>query len=148
MTYGNYITDMKTSNIRKRRMAVSECAIQLIVAICVDNSAHSTSSTDFASIRKLVLECISKALRETSSMESTGERYGRLQALGELCHRLLTVRFNNGQKGTEEACMQIAKIMLEKSYVATLTTVVSDIDLKFPNVKNLISGLLRPLEHL
>ncbi len=44
--------------------------------------------------------------------------------------------------------MQIAKIMLEKSYVATLTTVMSDIDLKFPNVKNLISGLLRPLEHL
>lgn len=148
VTYGDFIVDIKTSTIRKQRMAMSDCAIQLIVAICVDNSAHSTSTTDFSSMRKLVLECISKALRETSSVESTGDRYGRLQALGELCYRLLTVRFNNGQKGTEEVCMQIAKIMLEKSFVATLTSVVAEIDLKFPNVKNLVSGLLRPLEHL
>ena len=34
------------------------------------------------------------------------------------------------------------------NFVAILTTALSEIDLNYPNVRNLVAAILRPLEHL
>ncbi|KAI5123932.1 hypothetical protein M0805_006347 [Coniferiporia weirii] len=137
----------------KKRIVLCNWAMSVIVALCVDSSAsHGTSnhSLDLASIRKLVLESISRSIKDTSASESVDARYGRTLALADLCHRLLTVRFGSAgsTKGVEETPMHLAKIMLEKNFVATLTGVLSDVDLNYPNMRSLVAAILRPLEYL
>ncbi|KAG9316564.1 hypothetical protein JVU11DRAFT_2615 [Chiua virens] len=105
---------------------------------------------DLVSIRKFALDAISRAIKEVSLSESMDARYGRLLALTDLCNRLLTVRFsNNGsRKPPEENTTHVAKIMLEKNYVAILTNALAEADLNFPNIRNLVASVLRPLENL
>ncbi|KAG7098569.1 hypothetical protein E1B28_000502 [Marasmius oreades] len=133
------------------KMTVCNWAMSVIVALCVDSSSVQESkevSTELISVRKYVLESISRGIKDLPP-ESVDARYGRLLALGDLCHRLLTVRFNfSSRKQVEETPTQIAKVMLEKNFVATLTNSLSDVDLNYPNVKNLIAAVLRPLEYL
>ncbi|THH06601.1 hypothetical protein EW145_g3974 [Phellinidium pouzarii] len=128
-------------------------AMSIIVALCVDSSAsHGTSNhtLDLTSIRKLVLESINRSIKDTPANEPADARYGRILALADLCHRLLTVRFGSAgsTKVVEETPMQLAKIMLEKNFVATLTNVLSDVDLNYPNMRSLVAAILRPLESL
>lgn len=80
--------------------------------------------------------------------ESTEARDGRLLALADLCHRLLTVRVNSASRKQDEVPTHLAKIMLEKNFVAILPTALSEIDLNYSNVRNLVAAILRPLEHL
>ena len=54
----------------------------------------------------------------------------------------------NGKKAGDEVPTHIAKVMLEKNFVATLTNVLSEVDLNYPNIRNVVSSVLRPLEHL
>ncbi|KAK1218494.1 E3 ubiquitin-protein ligase tom1 [Marasmius sp. AFHP31] len=133
------------------KMTVCNWAMSVIVALCVDTSSVQETkevSPELVSVRKYVLESISRAVKDLPP-ESVDARYGRLLALGDLCHRLLTVRFNtSSRKQSEETPTQIAKVMLEKNFVATLTNSLSDVDLNYPNVKNLIAAVLRPLEYL
>ncbi|KAL0569802.1 E3 ubiquitin-protein ligase tom1 [Marasmius crinis-equi] len=133
------------------RMTVCNWAMSVIVALCVDSSSVQEAkevSAELVSVRKYVLESISRAIKDLPP-ESVDARYGRLLALGDLCHRLLTVRFNSSsRKQSDETPTQIAKVMLEKNFVATLTNSLSDVDLNYPNVKNLIAAILRPLEYL
>ena len=69
--------------------------------------------------------------------------------LADLCNKLLSFRIGNGNaKPVDESPMHIAKIMLEKNFVATLTNVQTDIDLNYPHIKNPITAGLRPLEYL
>ncbi|KAF9268895.1 hypothetical protein L218DRAFT_977318 [Marasmius fiardii PR-910] len=133
------------------KMTVCNWAMSVIVALCVDSSSVQESkevSPELISVRKYVLESISRAIKDLPT-EAVDARYGRLLALGDLCHRLLTVRFNfSSRKQVEETPTQIAKVMLEKNFVSTLTNSLSDVDLNYPNVKNLIAAILRPLEYL
>ncbi|KAI3618920.1 ubiquitin-protein ligase [Moniliophthora roreri] len=135
----------------RSRMTVCNWAMSVIVALCVDSSSVQESkdvSPELVSVRKYVLESISRAIKDLPP-ENIDARYGRLLALGDLCHRLLTVRFNSAsRKQFEETPTQIAKVMLEKNFVSTLTNSLSDVDLNYPNVKNLIAAILRPLEYL
>ncbi|KAK7472586.1 E3 ubiquitin-protein ligase tom1 [Stygiomarasmius scandens] len=135
----------------RSKMTVCNWAMSVLVALCVDTSTLHESkdaSSDLAAVRKFVLESISRAIKDLPS-ESTEKRYGRLLALGDLCHRLLTVRFNSTpRKHQEDSPTQIAKAMLEKNFVATLTNALSDVDLNYPNVKTLVAAILRPLEYL
>ena len=108
------------------------------------------TSHDHLTVRRTVLDAISKAIKDSPQGESIEARYGRLLDWADLCYRLLTVRFNAGVggKGPEETPLYLAKLMLEKNFVATLTNVLSTIDLNYPNVRSLVSAVLRPLEHL
>ncbi|TDL26261.1 hypothetical protein BD410DRAFT_895667 [Rickenella mellea] len=136
----------------QKRMMLCNWAMSVIVALCIDCSSSRDAkdvSTDLLSIRKTVLEAVSRSIKDAPSLESDDTRYGRLLALAELCHRLLTVRFNaNANKSQDETPIQIAKVMLEKNFVATLTSILSDIDLNYPNMRSLVVAILRPLEHL
>ncbi|KAJ7084416.1 hypothetical protein B0H15DRAFT_888578 [Mycena belliarum] len=134
------------------RITVCNWAMSLIVALCVDTSTtHEPKevSPELVSVRKFVLEAISRAIKDLPTSESVEGRYGRLLALADLCHRLLTVRFNTGsRKHQDDTPTHIAKVMLEKNFVATLTTALSEVDLNYPNVRGLVASILRPLEYL
>jgi E3 ubiquitin-protein ligase HUWE1 len=93
------------------------------------------------------LEAVSRAIKDPSQSESLDARYGRLLALADLCYRLLTVRFNPGlRKPHEETPTHIAKIMLEKNFVSTLTNALAEVDLNYPNVRVVVAAMLKPLE--
>ena len=127
-------------------------AMSLVVALCVDTSFSQPIkdvSSELITVRKAVLEAVSRAIKDPSQSESLDARYGRLLALADLCYRLLTVRFNPGlRKSHEETPTHIAKIMLEKNFVSTLTNALAEVDLNYPNVRVVVAAMLKPLELL
>ena len=40
------------------------------------------------------------------------------------------------------------KVMLEKNFVATLTNALAEVDPNFPDIRGVVTGILRPLEYL
>lgn len=100
------------------------------------------------SIRKLVLESINRSIKDALATEPADVKYGRILALADLCHRLLSFRLSSVSRSSEEAPMHLAKIMLEKNYVATLTSVLAELDLNYPSMRTLVASVLRPLEYL
>jgi E3 ubiquitin-protein ligase HUWE1 len=127
-------------------------AMSLVVALCVDTSSSQPNkdvSPELIAVRKTVLEAVSRAIKDSSPPESLDARYGRLLALADLCYRLLTVRFSPGlRKPHEETPTHIAKIMLEKNFVSTLTNALAEVDLNYPNVRVVVAAMLKPLELL
>jgi len=151
VTYGTISTTSDTKHRNKGLLC--SWAMNVIGALCVDTSSAQDMkdvSTDLVFVRKFVLETISRAIKDIfSGPESTDARYGRLLALADLCHRLLTVRVNpTSRKHQDDVPTHLAKIMLEKNFVAVLTTALSEVDLNYPNVRNLVAAILRPLEYL
>ena len=150
ITYGT-ISPSSDGKHRNKGLLCS-WAMNVVGALCVDTSSAlemKDVSVDLTNVRKFVLETISRAIKDLPPAESTEARYGRLLALADLCHRLLTVRMNlNTRKQQDEVPTHMAKIMLEKNFVAILTTALSEIDLNYPNVRNLVAAMLRPLEYL
>jgi len=150
VSYGTI--NSQIDSISRDRHLLCNWAMSVIVALCVDSSSGSEVkdvSHDLVSVRKFVLEAISRAIKDLSLSESLDSRYGRLFALSDLCHRLLTVRFTAvTRKPHDETPTHIAKVMLEKNFVSTLTNALAEVDLNYPNVRSLVAMILRPLEHL
>ncbi|KAH7927155.1 hypothetical protein BV22DRAFT_1193856 [Leucogyrophana mollusca] len=150
VTFGTI--DSQPDAATKGRFTLCTWAMSVIVALCVDSSPGSDSkevSPELVSARKLVLEAISRSIKEPSVLESLDAKYGRLLALADLCNRLLTVRFNNGnRKPQDESTTHIAKIMLEKNFVSALTNALAEVDLNYPNIRTLVASMLKPLENL
>jgi len=149
------IGDMNASAMptsMKKRMTLSVWAMSVVVALCMDPSVSSNIKDipgEVIAARKLVLDVIAKSIRDTSTGETLESRYSRLSALAELTFRLLSrTSVPGGAKPTGDAYMHIPKIMLEKNFVALLTSTLGEIDLNFPNVRSLVTTLLRPLELL
>ncbi|PBK91673.1 hypothetical protein ARMGADRAFT_968529 [Armillaria gallica] len=137
----------------RQRMQVCNWAMSVLVALCVDSSStHEPKdvASSLVSVRKTVLDAIGKSIKDLPASDNLEARYGRLLALADLCHRLLTVRFNNStsRKQHDEGPTHMAKVMLEKNFVSTLTSALSEVDLNYPNVRGLVISILRPLEHL
>lgn len=149
ITYGTISPQPSTTN--KMRMTLCQWATFVIVALCVDSTSVIDSKevpAELVAIRKFVLEALNRAIKDLVHSDTLDERYGRLFALVDLCYRLLTAQFSNSSRKPEESPTHIAKIMLEKNFVPTLTTALSEVDLNYPNVKNLVAAILKPLEHL
>lgn len=150
VSYGT-VSTQADSDSREQHLLCNG-AMSIIVALCVDSSRGSEAkgvSQDLVSVRKFVLEALSRTIKDLSPSENLNFRYGRLLALSDLCHRLLTVRFNaTARKPQDETPTHIAKVMLEKNFVSTLTNALAEVDLNYPNVRNLVAAILRPLEHL
>jgi E3 ubiquitin-protein ligase HUWE1 len=149
----NYGTiDPQDINPKQRRIIICNWAMSVVVALCVDpSSSHDLKDipAEVTAVRKFVIDGISKTFRELSSSERVETRYGRMMALADLCHRLLTVRPHLPAKKQDEGTpTHIAKIMLEKNLVATLTGMLGEVDLNYPDARGLVSALLRPLEYL
>ena len=144
--------DPEPSNDARHNVPLCNWAMSLIVALCVDTSSSQPVkdvSPELIAVRKTVLEAVSRAIKDPSQTESLDARYGRLLALADLCYRLLTVRFNPGlRKPLEETPTHIAKIMLEKNFVSTLTNALAEVDLNYPNVRVVVAAILKPLELL
>ncbi|CCM01158.1 uncharacterized protein FIBRA_03206 [Fibroporia radiculosa] len=150
VTFGTI--DPQPSSEARKRIMLCNWAMSVVVALCVDTSlTHDIKDVpaELISVRKFVLEAISRALKDLPASEPPELRYSRLLALADLCNRLLTVRFNsNTRKPHEEAPTHIAKVMLEKNFVATLTNALAEVDLNYPNIRGVVTGLLRPLNFL
>jgi E3 ubiquitin-protein ligase HUWE1 len=144
--------DPVSSNDARNNVPLCNWAMSLVVALCVDTSSSQPIkdvSPELVAVRKTVLEAVSRAIKDPSQSESLDARYGRLLALADLCYRLLTVRFNPGlRKPHEETPTHIAKIMLEKNFVSTLTNALAEVDLNYPNVRVVVAAMLKPLELL
>lgn len=150
IAFGPFQAEVKDAT-RKKEVLCSE-AISVIISLCVDSSGarnESTSSPDPTSIRKLVLESTNRAVKDASNIEAVDVRYGKIMGLAELCNKLLSFRIDTRpSKPADDTPMHIAKIMLEKNFVATLTNVLADVDFDYPNIRNVITAVLRPLEFL
>ncbi len=144
--------DSDPTNDTRNKVPLCNWAMSLIVALCVDTSSSQPIkdvSSELITVRKTVLEAVSRAIKDPAQSESLDARYGRLLALADLCYRLLTVRFNPGlRKPHEETPTHIAKIMLEKNFVSTLTNALAEVDLNYPNVRVVVAAMLKPLELL
>lgn len=134
----------------RKRIMLCNWAMSTIVALCVDSQGETRSSpTTLSAVRRTVLEAINKSFKEVPPSETVDVRYGRLLALADLCHKLLVTRVSPGSsKAPDVIATEIAKIMLEKSFVGTLTGILSEVDLNYPNMQSLVTAILRPLEYL
>ena len=131
-----------------RRLAISGWSISMVVALCSDVTPPSDLKdppAGLSTIRRTVLDVIAKALKDTAGPDASS-RYGRLWALGELVYRLVSAKTSIAPPNQED--LHIAKTMLEKNYVGLLTTAIGEVDLNFPDVRNVLVSLLRALEHL
>ncbi|KAG8721954.1 hypothetical protein FRC08_008650 [Ceratobasidium sp. 394] len=140
----------------KRRATISKCAMDVVISLCSSPSTAQQTPTDLkdlpsdiVNIRKTVLDVLAKSIKDTSSITPIDARYGRLIVHAELCSRLLNPQPTISSKpAQDDVTIHLAKIMLEKNFVGILTTVVGELDLNYPNVKSLVSAVLRPLEYL
>lgn len=140
----------------KRRATMSKCAMEVVVALCSSPSSSNQAPndlkdlpSDIVNIRKTVLDVLAKSIKDTSNIYPIDLRYSRLISHAELCSLLLTPQPTISTKPTQDdVTIHLAKIMLEKNFVGILTTVVGELDLNYPNVKSLVSAILRPLEYL
>lgn len=135
----------------KQQIMLCNWAMSVIVALCVDTTPTDLKDVppERASVRKFVLDAINRAIKDLPGSETGEARYSRLLALADLCYRLLTVRFNTGaRKVNDDAPTHIAKVMLEKNFVATLTNALAEVDPNFPDIRGVVTGILRPLEYL
>lgn len=140
----------------KRRATMSKCAMEVVVALCSSPSSLNQAPSDLKdlpsdiiNIRKTVLDVLAKSIKDTSNVSPIDVRYSRLIAHAELCSLLLTPQPTISAKpAQDDVTIHLAKIMLEKNFVGILTTVVGELDLNYPNVKSLVSAILRPLEYL
>ncbi|KAI5889571.1 uncharacterized protein SCHCODRAFT_02751097 [Schizophyllum commune H4-8] len=150
VTYG--AINPQSPAFSKSRLALCNWAMSVLVALCVDSSTTHDSKevpAELASVRKFVLEALSRSIKDAQNVEGQEARYGRLLALSDACYRLLTVKVNMPtRKSTDDTPTHIARVMLEKGFVATLTNALSDVDLNYPHVRQLVASMLRPLEHL
>ncbi|KAI4646314.1 uncharacterized protein J4E78_009236 [Alternaria triticimaculans] len=149
----------------KKKLATSNCAIDVIVSLCnktgefvlpktdVPLSPYTETEPDLLFVRKFVLEHALKAFKDANaSDEPLDMKYSRLLSIADIFSRMVSQR-PNGEMLTQNADLtpnlkQMAKIMYEKNFVTILTTAISDIDLNFPNAKRVVKYILKPLKWL
>ncbi|KAI9470603.1 MAG: hypothetical protein EXX96DRAFT_362871 [Benjaminiella poitrasii] len=157
-----------TSDESRKQQGLSTWTASTLVAMSYDTSSNSgltlQQKNELMQVRKYVLEAIIRALKEAiASTEPPSIKYARYLAFADLCHRILNARPNfgpfaprtlsNGHNSSstnskEEGTLSNAKIMLDKNFVAILTSAVSDIDINYPHSRAILNALIRPLEQL
>ncbi|GAB7346103.1 hypothetical protein MBLNU457_4860t2 [Dothideomycetes sp. NU457] len=157
--------DHKDDMAHKKKLATSNWAISVIVALCAKTSEHIGTTDqalfrtveeepDLVYVRKFVLEQISKVYKDAmSSNEALDQKYSRLLALADLLSRMLTNKQPSGPNifnsdSVVSSQRQLGRLMYEKNFVTTLTSSLADIDLNFPNAKRAVKYILRPLKWL
>ncbi|KAJ6200849.1 hypothetical protein J3E72DRAFT_212120 [Bipolaris maydis] len=149
----------------KKKLATSNCAIDVIVSLCNKTGEHTLPKTDvplspyaetepdLLFVRKFVLEHALKAFKDANaSDEPLDMKYSRLLSIADIFSRMVSQR-PNGEMLTQNADLtpnlkQMGKIMYEKNFITILTTAISDIDLNFPNAKRVVKYILKPLRWL
>lgn len=134
--------------------ALSNWLMSVIVALTADTTSNVSLqdlSPDVISVRKAVLDGLSKSIRDvTASTEPLATKGGKILVLSDLCFRLLTVKPNQSSmlRQNEDLSLHIAKLMLEKNFVLVLTNTITDIDLTLSPAKAILTSVLKPLDCL
>ncbi|KAG2231174.1 hypothetical protein INT48_002955 [Thamnidium elegans] len=155
-----------SSEESRKQQGLSTWTASTLVAMSYDASASSTDMTaqqknELIQVRKYVLESVVRSLKEAvASTETASIKYSKYIALADLCHRILNARASVGHivptygsqqtsnNAKEDAAISNSKIMLDKNFVAVLTSAISDIDINYPHSKTILNAMLRPLEQL
>lgn len=133
-----------------KQTVISSWSISLLVGLCSDLTPTSdikNVSEDLITIRRTVLDAITKVLKDNSTQDPNA-RYGKLWAVGELIYRLLNAKPAHAHRQHDDSALQLAKLMVEKNFVGLMTEAAGGVDLNFPNIKVPLLSLLRALDHL
>ncbi|KAL9104763.1 MAG: hypothetical protein Q9163_000313 [Psora crenata] len=147
-----------------KRTVVSNWAMSAIVALCLKTNElgynrkpgtiEEDEQADLVFVRKFVLEHALKAYKDANASEDDLTiKYGRLSDLADLFHRILhgiVIHKSASPPNGVEAGQQkaIAKIMVEKNFIAALTSSIADLNLSLKHVERVIKCILRPLRQL
>lgn len=138
--------DTKNPTDSSRRIMLSSWLTSLLVALSAEPGAELKEDAEhLTTVRKSLLEVVAKSIKDTPSLDPNAY-YGRLWALGELVQRLLNPPSTD--KSADHSNIQIARIMLEKSFVSLLTAAAGEVDLNYPGVKLVLGSLLKALDQL
>lgn len=152
----------------RKQQGLSTWTASTLVAMSYDaTSSHDLTAqqkSELIQVRKYVLEAIVRSLKEAvASSDTASVKYSKYLALADLCHRILNARPNVGSlvprslgggstahnnQIKEDVALSNAKIMLDKNFVAVLTSAISDIDVNYPHSRTILNSMLRPLEQL
>ncbi|CAG8511149.1 8932_t:CDS:10, partial [Scutellospora calospora] len=139
----------------RKRYGQSKWTTSALVALCSNVSSEideKKPQPEIIQVRKFVLDCIIKSFKTAiSSSDPIETKYGRLLSLAELCYAILNSRTgpnSTANKPIDDGPASIAKIMLDKNFVNTLTDALSEVDLNYPSARILINALLKPFEFL
>lgn len=150
----------------RRIMTISNWAMSVIVALCADigSTISKDNHGEVGQTRRIVLDALAKAMKESTSqtvpvpaaktMEPVETRYGRLYSMADLTYRLLKAQPNANPSSLasarpwDDSMLHLAKTMLERNFVNTLTSALAEVDLFLPMVKPLLDRILKPLEYL
>lgn len=148
----------------RKQQGISTWTASTLVAMCYDSTSMREVSlqqkSELFQVRKYVLEAIVRSFKEAvASSEPASTKYSKYLVLSDLCHRILNARLNVGSSLTramdtvddlnkEDAAMSNSRVMLDKNFVAVLTSAVSDVDINYPHSKTILNAMLRPLELL
>ena len=130
------------------RRSLTKWQSAFIVGLCADIGITSDTkhvSEELVSVRRTIMDAITKAFKDTNT--DLDQRYGRLAALGDLVHKLLTNR-SHGIGRQDESATHMARVMIERNLVGTLTAATSEVDLNFPQISTVLNSLLKALELL
>ncbi|KAF9362900.1 hypothetical protein BGX34_005286 [Mortierella sp. NVP85] len=147
-------TVSQQSDLEKRkRLIESNFASGVLVAMCTnsDEEEEKKPNGDLAHVRRFVIDGITRAFKDAiASSEPIEIRYGRFLALSKLSYKILSSSHVIGAlpRTNDDMSINIVKVMLDKGFIMTLTSVVGDIDLNYPGAGDFVNAVLKPLEYL
>lgn len=145
-----------------RREAVSSLAkltlLALVSTTVQENNAESDprkEDADMAIVRKLMVDIISKILKETVLETSDITRiYSKIYDIFDLCSCLLSTKFRElcypllSKSATKSDQFYVASAFIDSHLANQITSVISNIDLNFPDVTKVYNIGLRTLSSL
>jgi E3 ubiquitin-protein ligase HUWE1 len=87
-----------------------------------------------APLRNMILECIAENIKESHG------QYGRYLAFVDLINKLLLLKSTSAEN--------LVKMMMEHNFLSLLTAIIAEVDLTYPDIKILMSSVLKALESL
>ena len=139
---------------QKMKDKLAQWAIHIFVSLCTQSgeATNTQDEPDLLFVRRFFFETALKSFKDAcSSMEPLDVKYGRMASLAELFYKVLSVRppcTSTSVASQDTSLHELAKIMLEKNYIAALTGALADVDLNYPNSRKVIKTMLKPLKML
>ena len=163
-----YVDKDENSIHCKKKLAVSDWSIKVIVALCaktgekgLSGPAARYSSTpqiedgddepELTFVRRFVLEHAIKAFKDASfSTELLQAKYSKLLCLSDMFNRLLTKPAGlDGSAGVHNTSYKVlGRMMFDKNLISVLTSSLAEIDLSHTGARRVVKFILRPLQDL
>ncbi|KAI5957642.1 TOM1 [Candida theae] len=147
----------------RRRVGVSETAkmaLMCLISSPVSDSRRGAPNPkkedpDLALIRRFVVDLMVKVMKETSQLNVVARtRYGKLLDLFELSGQLISTKFRDtigpllDKESISSDVYHMSKVYIEKQVPATLTTLIAEFDLNFPDIDKVEKAALKPITNL